>query len=133
MKIISLISTKRRLVVYWDGITTCAFDRAFKNTKWDPKVDELMKDTEKHQKGNRFKTRITKVISPPVVTYAGRKVHMPEKAEALEAKSLFDFLLKCQTDFDDRNVMKTSLRLDMNPIRQTFNNLPRKYLSRHFW
>ena len=92
-----------------------------------------MLETEKAQKGNRFKTRIVKVNSPPIVTYAGRKVYTPERANPKVGTGLFNFLIDCQKEFEDRNVMKTSFDLDQCQIKKVLNNLPRINLSRYFW
>ena len=92
-----------------------------------------MKDTESAQKGNRFKTRITKVRSPPIVTYAGKKVYLPDEISAQAGKEMFNFLLECQKDFEDRYILKTSFNIERKPVKQLFDNLPKKELARYFW
>ena len=92
-----------------------------------------MSATERAQKGNRFKTRITKIEPPPIITYAGRKVFSPENANAQEGRIFFEFLSACQNEFEERNALKTSFDVNQNIIKKQLDKLPRTNLSRYFW
>ena len=92
-----------------------------------------MMDAHVAQMGKNFQTRVSKVVSPPVVTYAGCKLHTPEKTNLQEGETFFKFLLDCQKDYSARNILKTSFILEENEIRKSFDNLPKTNLMRYFW
>ena len=119
--------------INWEGITSSAFGRAFQNTKWPENQSKLMADTQVAQLGKQFRSRIHKVNSPPIVTYAGRKLFAPDKVNLNEGRAFFKFLLECQKDFTGRNEMKTTFDLEKSNIKKAFDNLPKYNLMRSFW
>ena len=119
--------------INWEGITSSAFDRALQNIKWPKHVEAMMTKAEAAQLGQKFKTRIAKVSSTPIITFAGKKLRIPDKLNLQEGQIFFKFMKGCQKDYEARNVIKTSFTLNKDDLQKAFDNLPKVNLMRYFW